>query len=145
MKNGAYGFPLEALNVTILDGSAHTVDSDAMSFEICAKRGFREAIRGAKVAILEPIMRVEIITPDEYVGSVSSDLNRRRAVVEQVEAKIAFQTIKALVPLAEMFGYVTALRSLSSGRANYSMEFHSYAEVPADIKEYILNVGRFTF
>lgn len=145
MMNGTYGFPLEALDVTVLDGSVHTVDSDAMSFEICAKRGFREAVRNAKVAILEPIMKVEITTPDEYVGSVSSDLNRRRAVVEQVEAKIGFQTIRVLVPLAEMFGYVTALRSLSSGRANFSMEFSNYAEVPADIKEYILNVGRFTF
>lgn len=143
MTNGKYGFPLEALTVTILDGSTHTVDSDAMAFEVCAKIGFREAIKNVQTSILEPIMKVEITTPDEYIGNVTSDLNRRRSVLEQIDAKIGYQVIKAQVPLAEMFGYVTTLRSISSGRANYSMEFLKYAEVPADIKEYILNVGRF--
>ena len=143
MTNGKYGFPLEALTVTVLDGSTHTVDSDAMAFEICAKIGFREALKNIQTNILEPIMRVEITTPDEYIGNVTSDLNRRRSVLEQIEAKIGYQIIKAQVPLAEMFGYVTALRSISSGRANYSMEFLKYAEVPADVKDYILNVGRF--
>lgn len=143
MTNGKYGFPLEALTVTILDGSTHTVDSDAMAFEVCAKIGFREAIKNVQTSILEPIMKVEITTPDEYIGNVTSDLNRRRSVLEQIDAKIGYQVIKAQVPLAEMFGYVTTLRSISSGRANYSMEFLKYAEVPAEVKEYILNVGRF--
>jgi len=143
MQNGKYGFALESLHVILLDGSTHTVDSDALSFEICAKIGFREAIRNSHVSILEPIMKVEVITPDEYMGNVSADLNRRRAVVEQVEAKIGFQVIKAQVPLAEMFGYVTGLRSISSGRANYSMEFLRYARVPADVEQDILQKGRF--
>jgi elongation factor G len=143
MLNGRYGFALESLHVILLDGSTHTVDSDALSFEICAKIGFREAIRSANVCILEPIMRVEVNTPDDYMGNVSADLNRRRAVVEQVEAKIGFQIIKAQVPLAEMFGYVTGLRSISSGRANYSMEFLRYARIPTDIEQEILQKGRF--
>jgi elongation factor G len=143
MLNGKYGFALESLHVILLDGSTHTVDSDALSFEICAKIGYREAIRNANVCVLEPLMKVEVITPDEYMGNVSADLNRRRAVVEQVEAKIGFQVIKAQVPLAEMFGYVTGLRSISSGRANYSMEFLRYARVPADIEQEILQKGRF--
>jgi elongation factor G len=143
MLNGKYGFALESLHIILLDGNTHTVDSDALSFEICAKIGFREAIRNAKVCILEPIMKVEVITPDEYMGNVSADLNRRRAVVEQVDAKIGFQVIKAQAPLAEMFGYVTGLRSISSGRATYSMEFLCYARVPADIEQDILKKGRF--
>jgi len=143
MLNGKYGFALESLHVILLDGSTHSVDSDALSFEICAKIGFREAIRSANVCILEPIMKVEVTTPDEYMGNVSADLNRRRAVVEQVEAKIGFQIIRAQVPLSEMFGYVTGLRSISSGRANYSMEFLRYARVPADVEQDILQKGRF--
>jgi len=143
MQNGKYGFALESLHVILLDGSTHSVDSDALAFEICAKIGFREAIRNANVAILEPIMKVEVITPDEYMGNVSADLNRRRAVVEQVDAKIGFQVIRAQVPLSEMFGYVTGLRSISSGRANYSMEFLRYARVPTNIEQDILQKGRF--
>jgi len=143
MLNGKYGFALESLHVILLDGSTHTVDSDALSFEICAKMGFREAIRSANVCVLEPIMKVEVTTPDEYMGNVSADLNRRRAVVEQVEAKIGVQIIRAQVPLSEMFGYVTGLRSISSGRANYSMEFLRYARVPTDIEKDILKKGRF--
>ncbi|MCL2247445.1 MAG: elongation factor G, partial [Lentimicrobiaceae bacterium] len=134
----------ESLHVTLLDGSTHTVDSDALSFEICAKIGFREAIRNANTSILEPIMKVEVITPDEYMGNVSADLNRRRAVLEQVDAKIGFQVVKAQVPLAEMFGYVTGLRSITSGRATYSMEFLRYAQVPASMEQDILQKGRFT-
>jgi len=144
MLNGKYGFALESLHVTLLDGSTHTVDSDALSFEICAKIGFREAIRNANTSILEPIMKVEVITPDEYMGNVSADLNRRRAVLEQVDAKIGFQVVKAQVPLAEMFGYVTGLRSITSGRATYSMEFLRYAQVPASMEQDILQKGRFT-
>ncbi len=145
MMNGVFaGYPLENLKVTLLDGSFHSVDSDALSFEICAKIGFREACRKVQSVILEPIMKMEVVTPDEYIGNVTSDLNRKRAVVEQVEAKIGLQVIKAQVPLAEMFGYVTSLRSITSGRATFSMEFLKYAEVPADIQDYILNVGRYS-
>ena len=143
MTNGKWGFPLESMQVTVLDGEAHSVDSDAMSFEVCAKIGFRDAIRETETRILEPIMRVEINTPDEYIGNVTGDLNRRRSILETIDAKVGYQTIKAKVPLAEMFGYVTTLRSISSGRASYSMEFLAYTEVPADIKEYIVNEGRF--
>lgn len=144
MMNGVFaGYPLENLKVTLIDGSFHSVDSDALAFEICAKIGFREACRKVKSIILEPIMKIEIVTPDEYIGNVTGDLNRKRAIVEQIDAKIGLQVIKAQVPLAEMFGYVTSLRSITSGRATFSMEFLKYAEVPADVQEYILNVGRY--
>ena len=143
MQNGKYGFPVENLHVTLLDGSAHSVDSDSLSFEVCAKIAFREACHEIETAILEPIMKVEITTPDEYIGNVTADLNRKRAVLEGIDAKVGFQIVKAHVPLAEMFGYVTNLRSITSGRATYSMEFLKYAEVPPEIKEYILNVGRY--
>ena len=143
MSNGRYGFPLEALDVTVTDGETHSVDSDSLAFEICARAGFREAVRNAKSVILEPIMRVEVITPDEYIGNVTADLNRKRATLEQIDAQVGFQVVKAQVPLAEMFGYVTHLRSITSGRANYSMEFLKYAIVPDTIQDYILNVGRY--
>jgi elongation factor G len=143
MSNGKYGFPLEALSVTVTDGESHPTDSDALSFEVCAKIGFREALRNIDTAILEPIMKVEITTPDEYIGNVTGDLNRRRSVLEQIDAKVGFQIITAQVPLAEMFGYVTTLRSITSGRATFSMEFLKYAEVTPEIKDYIMNVGRF--
>ena len=143
MLNGKYGFPLEALSVILLDGNTHSVDSDAYAFEVCAKIGFREAIKSAKVSILEPIMRVEVITPDDYIGNVTGDLNRRRAVVESVDAKIGHQVIKVQAPLAEMFGYVTTLRTLTSGRATFSMEFYRYAQVPSDIENNILTKERF--
>jgi len=143
MSNGKYGFPLEALSVTVTDGESHPTDSDALSFEVCAKIGFREALKDIDTAILEPIMKVEITTPDEYIGNVTGDLNRRRSVLEQIDAKVGFQIITAQVPLAEMFGYVTTLRSITSGRATFSMEFLKYAEVTPEIKDYIMNVGRF--
>lgn len=143
MNNAKYGFPLESLHVTLLEANAHTVDSDAMAFEICAKIAFREAIRNTMTVILEPIMKVEIDTPDEFIGNVTSDLNRRRAELKQVDSKIGFQVIKANVPLAEMFGYVTGLRSITTGRASYSMELLKYARVPDDIQETILTKGRF--
>ncbi len=143
MSNGKYGFPVEALSVTVTDGESHPTDSDALSFEVCAKIGFREALKEIDTAILEPIMKVEITTPDEYIGNVTGDLNRRRSVLEQIDAKVGFQIITAQVPLAEMFGYVTTLRSITSGRATFSMEFMKYAEVTPEIKDYIMNVGRF--
>ena len=143
MMNGKYGFPVEAMSVTVLDGETHPADSDAMAFEICAKIGFRDALQQMDTVILEPIMKVEITTPDEYIGNVTGDLNRRRSVLEQIDAKVGFQVITAQVPLAEMFGYVTTLRSISQGRATFSMEFLKYAEVPPEVKDYIMNVGRF--
>ena len=145
MQNGVMaGFPLENLKVTVYDGSFHSVDSDALSFEICAKIGFREACRKVSSIILEPIMKVEVETPDEYIGNVTSDLNRKRAVVEQIDAQIGLQIIKAQVPLAEMFGYVTTLRSITSGHATFSMELLKYEPVPADIQDYIMNVSRYS-
>ena len=143
MSNGKYGFPVLAMDVTVTDGETHPADSDALAFEICAKIGFRDALQQTDTAILEPIMHVEITTPDEYIGNVTGDLNRRRSVLEQIDAKVGFQVITAQVPLAEMFGYVTSLRSISQGRATFSMEFLKYAEVPAEVKDYIMNVGRF--
>ena len=143
MSNGKYGFPVLSMAVTVTDGETHPADSDAMAFEICAKVGFRDALKDSDTAILEPIMHVEITTPDEYIGNVTGDLNRRRSVLEQIDAKVGFQVIHTQVPLAEMFGYVTTLRSISQGRATFSMEFLKYAEVPADVKDYIMNVGRF--
>ena len=144
MNNAKYGFPLESLQVNLLDADAHVVDSDAMAFEICAKIAFREAIRNSETIILEPIMNVEVVTPDEFIGNITSDLNRKRAILEKVDAKIGYQVIKAQVPLAEMFGYVTGLRSISTGRATYSMEFLKYARVPEEIQEDIITKGRFT-
>ncbi|MBO4503634.1 MAG: elongation factor G [Bacteroidales bacterium] len=143
MLNGKYGFPVLSMAVKVTDGEAHPVDSDALAFEICAKIGFRDALQQTDTAILEPIMHVEITTPDEYIGNVTGDLNRRRSVLEQIDAKVGFQVIHSQVPLAEMFGYVTTLRSISQGRATFSMEFLKYAEVPAEVKDYIMNVGRF--
>ena len=132
------GFPVENMKVTIFDGSYHNVDSDAMSFELCAKSGYREAARKAKPIILEPIMKVEVLTPDQYMGDVTGDLNRRRAMLEGMDSRANLQVIKAKVPLSEMFGYVTQLRSLSSGRASSTMEFSHYAPAPRNIEEEVV-------
>ncbi len=132
------GFPLDSLKVRIFDGSFHQVDSDAMSFELCAKSGYREAGRKAKPIILEPIMKVEVVTPDQYMGDVTGDLNRRRAMLEGMDSRNNLQVIKAKVPLSEMFGYVTQLRSLSSGRATSTMEFSHYAPAPRNIEEEVV-------
>lgn len=139
MTNGPLaGFPLEHMKIRIFDGSFHQVDSDAMSFELCAKSGFREAGRKAKPVLLEPIMKVEVTTPDQYMGDVTGDLNRRRAMLEGMDNKHGAQIIKAKVPLSEMFGYVTQLRSLSSGRATSTMEFSHYAQAPRNIEEEVV-------
>ncbi|TDX00676.1 elongation factor G [Dinghuibacter silviterrae] len=131
-------FPLENMKVRVFDGSFHAVDSDSMSFELCAKGGFREAGRKAKPVLLEPIMRVEVLTPDQYMGDVTGDLNRRRGLLEGMDSRGNLQVIKAKVPLSEMFGYVTQLRSLSSGRASSTMEFHHYAPAPNNIAEEVV-------
>jgi elongation factor G len=132
------GFPVDTMKVRIFDGSFHQVDSDAMSFELCAKSGYREAGRKAKPIILEPIMKVEVITPEQYMGDVTGDLNRRRAMLEGMDSRAGAQVIKAKVPLSEMFGYVTQLRSLSSGRASSTMEFSHYAPAPRNIEEEVV-------
>ncbi|GAB3362436.1 elongation factor G [Arachidicoccus ginsenosidivorans] len=132
------GYPVDNMKVRIFDGSFHNVDSDAMSFELCAKSGFREAGRKAKPVLLEPIMKVEVTTPDQYMGDVTGDLNRRRGLMEGMDTRGNAQVIKAKVPLSEMFGYVTQLRSLSSGRAASTMEFDHYAPAPNNIAEEVI-------
>jgi elongation factor G len=132
------GYPVVSMKVRVFDGSFHAVDSDAMSFELCAKGGFREAGRKAKPTLLEPIMRVEVVTPDQYMGDVTGDLNRRRGMLEGMDSRGNAQVIKAKVPLSEMFGYVTQLRSLSSGRATSTMEFSHYAPAPNNIAEEVI-------
>ncbi|HEY1200710.1 MAG TPA: elongation factor G [Niastella sp.] len=131
-------YPVENVKVRIFDGSYHQVDSDGMSFELCAKSGFREAGRKAQPVLLEPIMRVEVITPDQYMGDVTGDLNRRRGMLEGMDTRGNAQVIKAKVPLSEMFGYVTQLRSLSSGRATSTMEFSHYSPAPTNIAEEVI-------
>ncbi len=132
------GYPIVDMKVRVFDGSYHDVDSDAISFELCAKQGFREAGRKAKPVLLEPIMKVEVLTPDQYMGDVTGDLNRRRGMLEGMDSKHGVQVIKAKVPLSEMFGYVTQLRSLSSGRATSTMEFSHYAPAPNNVSEEII-------
>ncbi|MBP1630934.1 MAG: fusA [Bacteroidetes bacterium] len=139
MSNGVLGgYPVESMKVTLTDGSYHAVDSDALSFELCAKIAFKEAARKAKSVLMEPIMSVEVTTPDAYLGDVTGDLNRRRAILESINAKIGVQAVRAKVPLSQMFGYVTSLRTITSGRANSTMEFSHYSEAPKDIAETVL-------
>lgn len=139
MSNGVLAnYPVEHMKIRIFDGSYHQVDSDAMSFELCAKGGFREAARKAKPVLLEPIMKVEVITPEQYMGDVTGDLNRRRGMLEGMDSRAGAQVIKAKVPLSEMFGYVTQLRSLSSGRATSTMEFSHYSPAPNNVAEEVI-------
>jgi elongation factor G len=139
MSNGVLaGYPLVNMKVRVFDGSFHDVDSDSASFELCARGGFREAGKKAKPTLLEPIMKVEVITPDQYMGDVTGDLNRRRGMLEGMDSKGGAQVIKAKVPLSEMFGYVTQLRSLTSGRASNIMEFSHYAPAPNNVAEEII-------
>ncbi|HPR31601.1 MAG TPA: elongation factor G [Prolixibacteraceae bacterium] len=143
MSNGPLaGFPIEAMKVTLIDGSYHAVDSDQLSFEICAKQAFKSAASKANPVLLEPIMKAEIVTPEEYMGDIISDLNRRRGHVEGMESKGGARVIRAKVPLAEQFGYVTVLRTLSSGRATSSMEFSHYEEVPKNIAIEVLTEAK---
>ena len=131
-------YPVVSMKVRVYDGSFHAVDSDAMSFELCARGGFREAGKKAKPALLEPIMKVEVTTPDQYMGDVTGDLNRRRGMLEGMDSRNNLQVIKAKVPLSEMFGYVTQLRSLSSGRATSTMEFSHYNPAPNNVAEEVM-------
>lgn len=139
MQNGVLaGYPLENLKVILKDGSFHPVDSDALSFEIAAKRAFRKACAKVNSVLLEPIMSAEVVTPEEYMGDIISDFNKRRGKVEGMESKAGSRVIKAKVPLAEKFGYVTVLRTLTSGRATSTMEFSHYEEVPPEISKKII-------
>lgn len=139
MKNGPLaGYEVEAMKVTLLDGSYHPVDSDSLSFELAAKLGFKEAAKKANPVILEPIMKLEVVTPEENMGDIVGDLNRRRGQVVSMDDRAGSKVIKALVPLSEMFGYVTTLRTLSSGRATSSMEFSHYAETPKNIADEVI-------
>ncbi|MBN2765498.1 MAG: elongation factor G [Paludibacteraceae bacterium] len=140
MKNGVLaGFPLDKLKVTVIDGSFHAVDSDQLSFEICAQMAYKEACAKAKPILLEPIMKMEVVTPEESMGDVIGDLNKRRGQVEGMESsRTGARIVKAKVPLAETFGYVTALRTITSGRATSSMEFDHYAEVSSSIAKEVV-------
>ncbi len=140
MKNGVLaGFPLDKLKVTVIDGSYHAVDSDQLSFEICAQMAYKEACAKAKPILLEPIMKMEVVTPEESMGDIIGDLNKRRGQVEGMESsRTGARIVKAKVPLAETFGYVTALRTISSGRATSTMEFDHYAEVSNSIAKEVV-------
>jgi elongation factor G len=139
LTNGVLaGFPVDSLKVRLIDGGFHAVDSDALSFEICARSAYREAMRKAKPIILEPIMNVEVVTPEDYMGDIVGDLNKRRGQMQGMDQRHGARVIKAQVPLSEMFGYVTTLRTLSSGRAASTMEFSHYAETPRNISEAVI-------
>lgn len=139
MRNGPLaGYPLDSLKVALKDGSYHPVDSDQLSFEICAKQAFKNVASKLKPVLLEPIMSAEVVTPEDYMGDVISDFNRRRGKVEGMESRAGARVIKAKVPLSEKFGYVTVLRTLTSGRAVSTMEFSHYDEVPEDIAKEVI-------
>ncbi|MEE8233185.1 MAG: elongation factor G [Gammaproteobacteria bacterium] len=140
MVNGILaGYPVEDVKVILLDGSYHDVDSSEMAFKIAGSMGFRAGAIKANPVLLEPVMKVEIVTPEEYLGSVNGDINRRRGILQGSEDSAAGKIIRAEVPLSEMFGYATDLRSATQGRATYTMEFEKYKEVPANIAEGIMN------
>jgi elongation factor G len=139
MKNGVLaGFPVEAMKVELTDGSFHAVDSDSLSFEMAAKMAYRSALKNCKPILLEPIMKLEVICPEENMGDIVGDLNRRRGMMKGMDDKAGGKVVKADVPLSEMFGYVTQLRTLSSGRATSSMEFSHYAEAPKNVAEEVI-------
>jgi len=140
MQNGPLaGFEVDSMKVTLHDGSFHPVDSDSLSFELAAKLAFREASIAAKAVIMEPIMKLEVLTPEENMGDIVGDLNRRRGKVNSMDDRAGAKVVAAEVPLSEMFGYVTSLRTLSSGRATSTMEFSHYAETPSNISESVIS------
>ena len=139
MKNGVLaGYPVEDVKVKLYDGSFHDVDSSEMAFKIAGSMAFKEAARKASPAILEPIMAVEVVTPEEYMGDVIGDLNSRRGKIEGMNPRKDAQVIKAAVPLSEMFGYSTTLRSMTQGRAIYTMELSHYDETPKSVSDQII-------
>ena len=143
MKNGVIaGYPVEDVKVVLFDGSYHDVDSNEMAFKVAGSLGFRNGALEAEPALLEPVMRIEVVTPEEYMGDVMGDLNRRRGIVSGMESSAGGKIISAEVPLAEMFGYATDLRSATQGRATYSMEFAQYAETPNNVAEAVISKTR---
>ncbi|MBK5210478.1 MAG: elongation factor G [Flavobacteriaceae bacterium] len=139
MKNGPLaGFEMDSMKITLYDGSFHAVDSDALSFELAAKMGYKVAAKAAKAVILEPIMKIDVVTPEINMGDIVGDLNRRRGQVTAMDDRAGAKVVKATVPLSEMFGYVTTLRTLSSGRATSSMEFSHYEATPTNIAEEVI-------
>jgi elongation factor G len=139
LENGVIaGYPVVDVRATLFDGSYHDVDSSEMAFKIAGSMAFKEGVRNASPTILEPIMAVEVVLPEEYMGDVMGDLNRRRGMVQGLEDSPSGKIIKAEVPLAEMFGYATSLRSATQGRATYTMEFARYAETPSSIAEGVI-------
>ena len=139
MKNGVLaGYPIDTMKIRLFDGSYHDVDSDALSFEICAKIAFKGACKQAKPVLMEPIMKLEVVTPEENTGDVVADLNRRRGHLEGMDSRAGAQVVNAKVPLSEMFGYVTALRTITSGRATSTMEFAEYQPAPKNIAESVI-------
>ena len=139
MKNGPLaGFEMDSMKITLKDGSFHPVDSDSLSFELAAKLGYKVAAKAARAVLMEPIMKLEVLTPEENMGDIVGDLNRRRGQVNNMDDRAGSKVVKAEVPLSEMFGYVTSLRTLSSGRATSTMEFSHYAETPANIAEEVI-------
>ena len=143
MKNGPLaGFEMDSMKVTLKDGSFHPVDSDSLSFELAAKLGYKAAAKAARAIIMEPIMKLEVLTPEENMGDIVGDLNRRRGQVNSMDERSGSKVVKAEVPLSEMFGYVTSLRTLSSGRATSTMEFAHYAETPPNIAEEVIKAAK---
>ena len=132
------GYPIVDIKVRLTDGSYHEVDSSEMAFKIAASMGFKEACRRAKPTLLEPVMDVEVVTPEEYMGAIVGDLNSRRGRIVSMEARGTSQVIRANVPLGQMFGYATEMRSMTQGRATYTMQFARYEEVPTAIAEEIM-------
>jgi elongation factor G len=143
MKNGPLaGYEMDSMKVTLKDGSFHPVDSDQLSFELAAKLGYKAAAKAARAVIMEPIMKLEVLTPEENMGDIVGDLNRRRGQVSDMSDRAGSKVVKATVPLSEMFGYVTALRTMSSGRATSTMEFSHYAETPSNISEEVIAAAK---
>ncbi len=143
MKNGPLaGFEMDSMKITLKDGSFHAVDSDSLSFELAAKIGYKTAAKAARAVLMEPIMKIEVLTPEENMGDIVGDLNRRRGTITNMSDRAGAKVIKGEVPLSEMFGYVTSLRTLSSGRATSTMEFSHYAETPSGIAEEVIKAAK---
>nr|WP_293302213.1 elongation factor G [Allomuricauda sp.] len=143
MKNGPLaGFEMDSMKIILKDGSFHPVDSDSLSFELAAKLGYKVAAKKARAVLMEPIMKLEVLTPEENMGDIVGDLNRRRGQVNNMDDRAGAKVVKAEVPLSEMFGYVTSLRTLSSGRATSTMEFSHYAETPSNIAEEVIKAAK---
>ncbi|MET7028406.1 elongation factor G [Sediminicola luteus] len=143
MRNGPLaGFEMDAMKVTLKDGSFHPVDSDSLSFELAAKMGYKAAAKAARAVLMEPIMKLEVLTPEENMGDIVGDLNRRRGTITNMDDRAGAKVVKGTVPLSEMFGYVTSLRTLSSGRATSTMEFSHYAETPSNIAEDVIKKAK---